>query len=81
MNIFFSKVFLGFQFWTFIFVHFSKPEKTFEKNLSKMDPKHNGHKWKLRHSFFVTIIFLFKKINIKSFFVFPIYGNFGNKKT
>ena len=30
-NKFFSKSILGFQFWTFINVHFQKSEKSFEK--------------------------------------------------
>jgi hypothetical protein len=31
-NIFFPKSKLGFQFWTFIFVHFSKPNLLSEKH-------------------------------------------------
>jgi hypothetical protein len=31
-NIFISKSILGFQFWTFINVHFEKPEKSLEKD-------------------------------------------------
>jgi len=32
-RVFFSKSLLGFQFWTFIFVHFSKPNSLFGKNV------------------------------------------------
>jgi len=34
-NTFFSKSILGFQFWTFINVHFGKSEKSLEKYSSK----------------------------------------------
>ena len=30
-SVFFQKSLLGFQFWTFIFVHFSKPNSLFRK--------------------------------------------------
>jgi len=32
-SVFFQKSLLGFQFWTFIFVHFSKPNSLFGKEL------------------------------------------------
>jgi hypothetical protein len=32
-EVFFSKSNLGFHFWTFIFVHFSKPNRLFGKEL------------------------------------------------
>jgi hypothetical protein len=34
-EVFFPKSHLGFQFWTFIFVHFSKPNSLFRKKLYK----------------------------------------------
>jgi hypothetical protein len=34
-EVFFSKSNLGFHFWTFIFVHFSKPNSLFGKKLYK----------------------------------------------
>ena len=41
------KNFLGFEivfrFWTFIFVHFSKVNRSSRKNLDFLDPYHNGH--------------------------------------
>jgi hypothetical protein len=36
VRMFFHKSHLGFQFWTFIFVHFSKPNLLFGKELQRI---------------------------------------------
>jgi uncharacterized membrane protein YoaT (DUF817 family) len=73
-NTFFSKSILGFQFWTFINVHFQEIQNIFRKSgfFSLFD--HNALNFILNMKNFVTIIFyIFLKKNLGTFFCQYIY--------
>jgi hypothetical protein len=57
-NKFISKSILGFQFWTFINVHFQKPGRSFEKKVSEQVCDDNALKSDLVINKSVMIIFL-----------------------
>jgi uncharacterized membrane protein YoaT (DUF817 family) len=73
-NTLFSKSILGFQFWTFINVHFQEIQNIFRKSgfFSLFD--HNALNFILNMKNFVTIIFyIFLKKNLGTFFCQYIY--------